>query len=55
VIPEFECGTKFWNLGSRCESCDSGASRADEFCGTSARGVTGNVTGSELAEIAQVN
>jgi len=30
------------NLGSQCEACDSGASRADEFqCGTSAGGVTG--------------
>jgi len=35
------------NLGSRCRSCDSSASRADEFRGgTSARGVTGDVTGS---------
>jgi len=33
---------------------DSSASRADEFqSGTSAGGVTGNVTGLELAEISQ--
>ena len=35
-------------------NCDSGASRADEFQGgTSAGGVTGDVTSSELAEISQ--
>ena len=35
-------------------SCDSGASRADEFRGgTSAGGVTGDVTGLELAKISQ--
>ena len=35
-------------------NCDSGASRADEFRGgTSAKGVTGSVTGLELAEVCQ--
>src|SRR5882724_10575560 len=39
------------NLRSWCEAVNSGASRADGFRGgTSARGVTGDVTGSELAE-----
>ena len=39
---------------SQCEACDSGASRADEFRGgTSTGGVTGDVTGSELAVISQ--
>src|SRR5882724_11993000 len=54
VIPEFECGTKFRESRESVQSCDSGASRADEFRGgTSARGVTGDVTGSELAEVCQ--
>src|SRR5882724_5026604 len=52
VIPEFECGTEFWESRELVRSCDSSASRADEFRGgTSARGVTGDVTGSGLAEI----
>src|SRR5882724_4057186 len=51
VIPEFECGTKFRESRESVRSCDSGASRADGFRGgTSARGVTGDVTGLELAE-----
>src|SRR5882724_13498137 len=51
VIPEFECRTKFRESRESVQSCDSGASRADEFRGgTSARGVTGDVTGLELAE-----
>jgi len=54
VIPEFECGTKFRESWESVWSCDSSASRADEFWGgTSARGVTGVVTGSELAEVCQ--
>src|SRR5882724_6118726 len=54
VIPEFERGTKFRESWESVRSCDSSASRADEFRGgTSARGVTGSVTGSELAEVCQ--
>ena len=54
VIPEFECGTKFQESRELVRSCDSGASRAEEFRGgTSARGVTGSVTGSELAKVCQ--
>src|SRR5882724_2913942 len=54
VIPEFKHRTKFWESRESVQSCDSGASRADEFRGgTSARGVTGDVTGSELAEVCQ--
>ena len=54
VIPKFERGTKFRESRELVRSCDSGASRADEFRGgTSARGVTGDVTGSELAEVCQ--
>src|SRR5882724_4878280 len=54
VIPEFEHGTKFWESRESVRSCDSGASRADEFQGgTSARGVTGDVTGLRLAEVCQ--
>jgi len=38
------------NLGSQCEAVIAVASRDDEFQGgTSAGGVTGDVTGSELA------
>jgi len=51
VIPKFERGTKFWESWESVRSCDSGASRADEFRGgTSAGGMTGKVTGSELAK-----
>src|SRR5882724_12081886 len=54
VIPKFEHGTKFWESWELVQSCDSGASRADEFRGgTSAGSVAGDVTGSELAEISQ--
>src|SRR5882724_7730708 len=54
VIPDFECRTKFQESRELVRSCDSGASRADEFRGgTSARGVTGSVTGSELAQVCQ--
>src|SRR5882724_8197631 len=54
VIAEFECGTEFWESRESVQSCDSSASRADEFQGgTSARGVTGDVTGLELAEVCQ--
>src|SRR5882724_6339724 len=54
VIPEFECGTEFRESRESVQSCDSSASRADEFRGvTSAGGVTVDVTGSELAEICQ--
>src|SRR5882724_11571107 len=54
VIPEFEHGTKFQESRELVSSCDSGASRADEFQGgTSTGGVTGDVTGSELAEVYQ--
>jgi len=52
VIPEFECGTKFRNLGSRCEAVIvvlQGSMSSEG--GTSAMGVTGDVTGSELAEM----
>ena len=52
MIPEFECRTKFWESRESVWSCDSGASRVDKFWGgTSARGVTGDVTGLELAEL----
>src|SRR5882724_8025636 len=54
VIPKFEHRTKFQESRESVRSCDSGASRADEFRGgTSARGVTVDVTGSELAEVCQ--
>jgi len=54
VIPKFECGTKFQDSLELVWSCDSGASRADEFWGgTSAGCVTGCVTGLELAKIGQ--
>src|SRR5882724_5529135 len=54
VIPEFERGTKFRESWESVRSCDSNASRADEFQGgTNARGVTASVTGSELAEFCQ--
>ena len=54
VIPEFERGTRFRESRESVWSCDSGASRADEFRdGTSAGGVTGDVTGSELVKICQ--
>src|SRR5882724_9111351 len=54
VIPEFERGTKFRESRESVQSCDSGASRADEFRGgTSAGGVTGDVTGLELSKVYQ--
>ena len=54
VIPKFEHGTKFWESQESVWSCDSGASRVDEFWGgTGAGGVTRCVTGSELANICQ--
>ena len=54
VIPKFECGTKFQESRELVWSCDSSVSRADEFRGgTSAGGVTGDVTGLELAEVCQ--
>src|SRR5882724_7502907 len=54
VIPEFERGTKFRESRESVRSCDSSASRADEFRGgTSAVGVTVDVTGSELAKVCQ--
>src|SRR5882724_11683841 len=54
VIPEFECGTRFRESRESVQSCDSGASRADEFQGgTSAGSAAGDVTGSELAEVCQ--
>ena len=31
VITEFECRTKFWKYNESVQSCDCGASRADEF------------------------
>ena len=54
MIPEFKHGTKFQESRESVRSCDSDASRADGFRGgTSARGVTGDVTGSELAKVCQ--
>src|SRR5882724_4627222 len=54
VIPKFECRTKFRESRESVWSCDSGASRADEFRGgTSAVGVTVDVTGLELAKVCQ--
>ena len=54
MIPEFECGTKFWESRESVRSCDSSATRADEFQGgTSAGVVTRGVTGPELAKICQ--
>jgi len=42
------------NLGSQCEAVIAVLQRADEFQGgTSARGVTVDVTGLELAEVCQ--
>src|SRR5882724_205017 len=54
VIPEFECRTKFRESRESVCSCDSSASRADEFRGgTSAGDVIGGVTGLEVAEVCQ--
>ena len=54
MIPKFEHGTKFRESWESVSSCDSSTSRADDFRGgTSAGGVTGDVTGSDLAEISQ--
>src|SRR5882724_6090252 len=52
VIPEFEHGTRFQESWELVWSCDSGASRVDEFQGgTSRGGVTEGVTGLELAKV----
>ena len=54
VIPKFECWTEFRESWELVWSCDSGASMADEFWGgTSAGGMTGDVTSLELAEVCQ--
>jgi len=54
VITKFECGIEFWGSWKLVQSCDCGASRADEFQGgTNAGGVTGDVTGLELAKVCQ--
>ena len=54
VIPEFKCGTNSRNLGSQCEAVIAVLQGLmSSKGGTSAGGVTGDVTVSELGKISQ--